>query len=146
MRRVETRPPSFPAAPEDEPIPVLEGKVWQVLCGDTDHWRVGIYSPALSRREDLGELERHDCPELFCLLRGRLVLVLADAAAPGGLRELTLEPGRPVLIEAPHGGFCPDGPHTGVALVVERDSFNTEYRGQQEWGPLLGCKRTTSRS
>jgi hypothetical protein len=133
MRQVQTRPPSFPDAPTDELLAVAEAQRWQVLCGDTGHWRVGIYAPSLSRREEIRELERHDCPELFCLLRGRLTLLLADAAAPGGVRELPLEVGRPVLVSSPHDGFCPDGPNTGVALVVERDSFDTEYRSAEEW-------------
>ena len=133
MRRVETRAPSFPTAAVDELLAAAEGRTWQVLCGDAGHWRVGIYAPALCRREEIRELERHDCPELFCLLGGRLTLVLADADAPGGLRELPLAVGRPVLVAAPHDGFCPDGPHTGAALVVERDSFDTEYRSPEEW-------------
>ena len=49
------------------------------------------------------------------------------------MREQPLEPGRPVLVASPHCGFCPDGPHTGVALVVERDAFTTEYRAPAEW-------------
>jgi hypothetical protein len=69
-------------------------------------------------------LELHDCPELFLLLSGRLTLLLAT---DGAIRQLPLEPGRPVLVTAPHCGFCPDGPHTGTAFVVERDSFDTTY-------------------
>ena len=38
-----------------------------------------------------------------------------------------------VLVKAPHSGYCPDGPHTGVAFVVERDAFETEYRTVEEW-------------
>jgi hypothetical protein len=132
MRRVETRPPSFPAVACDAPLSPTERAVWQVLCGDAGHWRGGLYSPALAGREEVRELERHDCPELFLLLRGRLTLVLADDGADGGARELALEAGRPVLVTAAHGGYCPDGPHTGVAFVVERDSFDTEYRPLQD--------------
>ncbi|MBM4371936.1 MAG: hypothetical protein FJ098_09795, partial [Deltaproteobacteria bacterium] len=76
------------------------------------------------------ELERHDCPELFLLLEGSLTLVLA---CDGELRDVALEPGRPILVEAPHGGYCPDGPYTGAALVIERDAFNTEYRDRGSW-------------
>lgn len=124
MRKVVTLPPSFPAAPLNELLAALPGQRWQVLCGDAGHWRVGLYSPGESRRGDIAELEQHDCPELFLLLSGRLTLVLEEA---GGVRELPLEAGRPVLVTAPHCGYCPDGPHTGLALVVERDSFETEY-------------------
>lgn len=130
MRLVSVTPPSFPAAAPDEPVAVTEGLRWQVLCGDAGHFRVGVFSPAATRADELAELERHDCPELFCLLEGRITLLLAG---PDGLRELELEPGRPVLVTSPHDGFCPDGPHAGRALVVERDAFTTEYRTPVEW-------------
>ncbi len=130
MRKVQTRRPSFPSAVTDAPIRSQEGVRWQVLCGDAGHWRSGLYSPPESRLEDVEELERHDCPELFLLVSGRVTLVLADGAE---LRELPLEPGRPVLVTEPHAAYCPDGPHGGVAFVVERDAFGTEYRGADEW-------------
>ena len=130
-RTVQIRPPSFPGAPTDRPLPVADDRVWQVLCGDADHWRVGVYSPAETDADQAGELERHTCPELFCLLSGHLTLTLSDGH--GGVRLLELRPGEPVLVTAPHAGFCPDGPHTGRALVVERDRFDTEYRTPEEW-------------
>ncbi len=133
MRKVQTRFPSFPEVPSDELLSPAEGQVWQVLCGDKDHWRVGLYSPALTTRAAVTELERHDCPELFLLLRGRLTLVLAAPEEPSGVRELALELGRPTLISVPHSGYCPDGAHQGVAFVVERDAFDTEYRAPAEW-------------
>jgi hypothetical protein len=131
MRVVSVEPPSFPEVAPNAPIPLPEDRTrWRVLCGDADHWRVGVYSPAATRADQLTELERHTCPELFWLLEGRLTLLLAG---PDGLRELPLEPGHPVLVTAPHDGFCPDGPHTGRALVVERDTFATEYRVPRGW-------------
>ena len=131
MRKVETRPPSFPVAPVDVPLGMRAGERWQVVAGDGGHWRVGMYSPENGRAADVSELERHDCPELFLLLSGRVTLVLSDGA--GGSREVPLEPGKPVLVESPHSAYCPDGPHTGLAFVVERDSFDTEYREVAEW-------------
>ena len=125
MRRVETRPPSFPEVTLNAPLEIEAGVRWQEICGDADHWRVGVYSPAEVSPGDVQELETHDCPELFWLLSGRLVLLMAR---DGELVEEELLPGRPILVSDPHCGFCPDGPHTGVALVVERDSFDTEYR------------------
>ena len=130
MRRVQVEPPSFPSAPTEAPLAPAPRALWQVLCGDRDHWRVGLYSPAVTRAQDCPELEQHDCPELFVLLSGRLTLLVAEA---GGLRELALTLGAPVLVTAPHTGFCPDGPHQGSALVVERDAFTTVYRGAAEW-------------
>lgn len=124
MRTVETRPPSFPSVEADAPIATQPGQVWQVLCGDRDRWRVGLYSPAVTDPDQITELEQHDCPEFFVLLEGRLSLLLAKNRK---IIELPLEVGKPILVSAPHAGFCPDGPHTGRALVVERDSFDTRY-------------------
>jgi len=126
---IQTRPPSFPEVEEGAPLSPESARVWQVLCGDAGHWRLGLYSPAETAADAINELEQHDCPELFLLLQGRLTLLLADADE---LRELELEQGKPVLVTAAHAGFCPDGPHTGTAVVVERDSFDTEYRPVDE--------------
>lgn len=130
MRKVTTRPPSFPAAPLNALISPEKKVRWQVLCGDGGHWRVGIYMPSEASRAEVVDLERHDCPEFFLLLSGALTLVLAEN---GEVRELPLEAGRPVLVTAPHSGFCPGGAHTGAALVVERDAFDTEYREEAAW-------------
>jgi hypothetical protein len=129
-RFVQTRAPSFPAVPPDAVLTPVDAQRWQVLCGDTAHWRVGLYSPDLASRDQVRELERHDCPELFLLLSGRLTLVLS---VDGRRTEVALEAGKPVLVVNPHNGYCPDGPHTGQALVVERDAFETEYRPVEEW-------------
>lgn len=129
-RFVKTEAPSFPAAPLDELLTPVAGERWQVMCGDEANWRVGVYSPGETCPADIAELEKHDCPELFLLLSGRVTLLLAK---DGRLQELPLDPGRPVLVDAPHCGFCPDGPHTGQAFVVERDRFDTEYRKPHDW-------------
>ena len=70
MRQVQTRPPSFPDAPLDALLAPQAEVCWQVLCGDHGHWRVGLYSPDLSSLAEVGELERHDCPDLFLRLSG----------------------------------------------------------------------------
>ncbi len=133
MRKVTVTPPSFPEVIFNE---LLQGKAlaggegieipeWEVLCGDAGHWRVGLFSPASTSALDVVELETHTCPEFFILLKGNIFLLLEDE--DGSRRTLALLPGRPVLVTAAHGGFCPDGPHSGVALVVERDAFTTTY-------------------
>lgn len=133
MRSVTVGPPSFPQAPENTDLSIVPDIRWQVLCGDEGHWRAGVYSPPESSRDELDELERHDCPELFLLIEGRLILA---CWVDGGIRELELQPGRPVLVTAPHSGYCPDGAHTGSAFVVERDILSTEYRTEKEWADL----------
>ena len=130
MRKVETRYPSFPGVETDASIAVQDQVIWQVLCGDRDHWRAGIYSHSDTSAAQIMELEKHNCPELFLLLEGKLTLLLAKDRK---LVELPLELGKPVLVRSPHAGFCPDGPHTGKAFVVERDEFDTEYDEQKAW-------------
>lgn len=130
MRTVHTQPPSFPDVAVNQPLDWPAAGRWHVVCGDTGHWRVGVYSPTKASVEEVTELERHDCPELFLLLEGRVSLLLVEDGAP---RVLELEPGRPVLVTAPHTGFCPDGPGTGTALVVERDTFRTDYDTVEAW-------------
>ncbi|HNZ02507.1 MAG TPA: hypothetical protein PLY68_05615 [Myxococcota bacterium] len=131
MRKVSTRRPSFPAVVFDSALAWPDGERWNVLCGDEGHWRCGVFSPPQSDVAQIDELEWHDCPELFLLLSGQVTLVLSDNA--GGVRELSLEPGRPVLVSSPHSAYCPAGSHSGVCFVVERDEFETEYRDIQEW-------------
>jgi len=131
MRFVQTDPPSFPDAPADTPLAPAPGERWQVLCGDAGHWRVGVYSPPEAGLGDVRELERHDCPELFLLVSGRVTLVLSDGR--GGVREVPLRAGEPISVAAPHSAYCPDGPHAGTCLVVERDAFRTEYREPAGW-------------
>ena len=123
-RKVSTERPSFPEVKVDELLNLEAGVRWQVACGDAGHWRVGFYSPGEASVQDIAELEHHDCPEFFLLMSGRVRLVLGNGES---YREVELEAGRPILVEAPHCGYCPDGPHTGVALVVERDTFETIY-------------------
>jgi len=130
MRKVSVDPPSFPVVDPDQPLVVEPGERWQVVCGDRGHWRAGVYSPSEASRDEIGELERHDCPELFLLLSGRVTLV---CFRDGAVDEIELQPMKPVLIESPHAGYCPDGPHTGTAFVVERDAFSTEYRAPDDW-------------
>ena len=101
------------------------GKKFQVMCGDRGHWRAGFSSPKFCRADQITELEKHSCPEMFLLLKGRVVMILDDGK---GEFELELEPMKPVIIAGWHRGYCPDGPHTGVAMIVERDGFSTICR------------------
>lgn len=126
MRKVTVFAPSFPAAPENELLAVTSETVWQVLCGDLAHWRCGLYSPAFCAGEQIKEFEEHTCPELFLLIDGQITLVLLEK--DGQRREISLCRGQPILVTKPHNGYCPDGPHTGRCLVVERDEFQTIYQ------------------
>ena len=90
---------------EVKALTVKPKKTWQVLCGDTSHWRAGVYSPPTSSFDEIHELEKHSC--------GELTLVIEE---------------KPVFINAWHNGYCPKGPYTGKAFVVERDEFITKYK------------------
>lgn len=124
-KRETTPVGSFPAFALHRGLPVKSGKRWQVVCGDLRHWRVGYYSPRESRPDQVKELEKHTCLELFLLLSGKMTLLIDDGK---GEREIPLQPGKPVMVKGWHSGYCPDGPHAGTALVVERDHFTTTYR------------------
>lgn len=130
MKTVRVERPSFPESVKNQLLSAEPNARWQVLAGDSEHWRVGVYSPAETDLDAIEELEKHDCPELFLLTSGRLHLVLA---VDGALQTVALEPGRPIVVTAPHSGYCPDGPHGGTALVIERDAFSTEYRSVSAW-------------
>jgi len=137
MKRViNVERPSFPDVKPDQLMGPFGAARWQVMCGDTGHWRAGLYSPPEMDASEVLKLEFHDCPEFFWLVSGRLVLVISDKK--GGTREIELKQGRPMLIESPHNGYCPDGPHTGQALVIERDEFSTEYRDIAKWNDETG--------
>ncbi len=98
----------------------------QLVCEDPDCWRASILSPGECSLLEIEELVHHDCPALFLLLEGHLTVVFASNA--GELHELPLEPGSPVLISAPHAACCPDGPHRGVALIVQRADLSTQLQ------------------
>ena len=123
-KRDKTEPGSFPAYATHRGLVARPQKEWQVLCGDNNHWRVGYYSPPQKSAAEVKRLEKHTCVELFLLLSGRVTLILDDGT---GERELELEPMKPVMVWDWHCGYAP-GPFTGVALVVERDSFTTVYQ------------------
>lgn len=123
--RVRVAAGSFPRFPLHRGLTARAKKEWQVLCGDRSHWRVGFYSPPQSRKDEIKRLEKHSCVELFMLLSGRLTLVIDEG---GGEYELPLKLHQPVMVIGRHSGYCPQGPHTGTALVVERDEFSTIYR------------------
>jgi hypothetical protein len=116
---------AFPDFPLHKLLCAKPGERWQVLCGDRKHWRVGFSSPAFTSPDEIDELEKHSCAEMFLLLKGRVVMILDDGH---GEFELELKPMQPVMVSGWHRSYCPDGPHTGVAAIVERDGFTTVYK------------------
>ena len=127
VKRDRTEAGSFPGFALHRGLVARPGKEWQVLCGDGNHWRVGYYSPPQGRGGEVKQLEKHTCVELFLLLSGKVTLIVDDGS---GEREVPLELLKPVMVAGWHSGYCPRGPFTGVALVVERDQFSTVYRSR----------------
>jgi hypothetical protein len=132
MKKVITEKPSFPKFNLNKLLTPHGKERWQVICGDEDHWRLGVYSPEYSQESDILELESHNCPELFILLEGRVSLLLFNEETKG-FETLELEQGKPIMVDTWHDGFCPDGPFTGKALVVERDQFETLYKNREDF-------------
>jgi len=124
MRKVTVKKPSFPNNGFQQFLKKEDKKVWQVLCGDEDHWRFGIYSPELASAEEVKELEKHTCPELFILISGSISLIVVENSIK---KIIELKQNEPILINTWHNGFCPNGKFTGQALVIERDQFETTY-------------------
>ena len=107
-----------------EVIEVSGRERWRVVFRDSDRWQLGIYVPENEKLEDIEFLEKHDCPELFILVDGRVTLVLSDGDR---LEEVEMEKGKAYVVEAWHNAYRPGGVH-GIALVVERPDVKTEYR------------------
>jgi hypothetical protein len=139
VKIVKTRYPSFPDAKTDNPLIIKKRRRWQVICGDRGHYRVGAYSPEFTSEKEIKVLEKHSCDEFFMLINGSMSLLLIDDR--GKEKILKLEPLKPVFVRDWHNGFCEKGQFTGMAIVVERDEFTTEYRTREE---LTRTKRKES--
>ncbi len=96
---------------------------WQVAF-DEGNWLLGIYRPEFGSREEVKELEKHDAPELFLLLEGRVVLLLQEEEEE--VKELELRAGEAVILDCWHNAYSPD--RSGQALVVERTGVRTEFK------------------
>jgi len=125
QKRVSTRKGSFPKFPLHKLLKSKPGKRWQVLCGDRNQWRIGLFSPSDSKNSGVKQLEKHSCVELFMLISGEQTLILDHGK---GEFELQLKLNQPVMVKGWHSGYSPKGPHKGVSFVVERDKFSTSYR------------------
>lgn len=118
--------PTF-KVPYNTPLTLKNKTLWQVICGEGANWRTGLYSPDIASAKEIKRLEKHSCSEFFILLSGKLNLLIENDAE-AGLKIIELEAFKPILINTWHSGFCPDGPYTGSALVVELGDFTTEYK------------------
>ncbi len=97
---------------------------WEIVFRDNDNWQVGIYSPEYTSREQIDVLEKHDAPELFYLVSGRIILVLSNDLKE--IREVEMEPKKIYIINEWHNAYRPNG-ENGLALVIEKPTIKTEY-------------------
>ncbi|MCP4134011.1 MAG: hypothetical protein GY754_23775 [bacterium] len=95
---------------------------WHVAFEDSGYWRTGIYKPECNSVEEIQELEKHTCPELFLCCGGKMGLLVSD----GSNEEIIhMEPGEAIELTEYHNGFAVDP--EGYFFVVERTDFSTEY-------------------
>jgi len=107
-----------------EIIRISPRKRWEVVFRDNDNWQVGIYFPEYTSREQIDVLEKHDAPELFYLVSGRIVLVLSNDLKE--IREVEMESGEIYIVNEWHNAYRPNG-EKGVAIVIEKVNIKTEF-------------------
>jgi len=92
-------------------------KFWNPLFRDKKNWLFGYFKPTARSLEELTYLELHKYPELFLLVKGRIVLTLKKNKN-SRIEELELKPGEVVIVNCWHNGYAlePDS----VSLVIER--------------------------
>jgi hypothetical protein len=127
--KVVVNPKLTPKITYNTPLTLKDKTLWQVICGDGANWRAGLYSPDIASVKEIKKLEKHSCPEFFMLVSGKISLLIeSDIKPEAGIKVIELEAFKPILVNTWHNGFCPDGPYTGSALVVELGEFTTEYK------------------
>jgi hypothetical protein len=107
---------------KDIPRKLRPTRRWEVFSYDQGYWRTGIYKPDALASDDVLELEKHSCPELFICLGGRAGLVIYDGETE---KAVEFEPGAELLVSDYHNGFQID--RESFFLVIERTAFSTDY-------------------
>ena len=107
-------------------IDISSKERWKVVFEDPGRWRIGLYKPEFKSLEEISYLEKHDRPELFLLLDGRMVLVVQQGGSDK-IQEVELRRGRLYIVEEWHNGYRPGGCE-GIALVVEAHDTKTIYK------------------
>ncbi len=99
-----------------------QGQRWKIHFKDENHWLLGVWIPEFNSREEVDYLEKHSYPELFLLLKGRIVLLVSEDGK--NIEELELKAGEPVIVYGWHNGYKIGD---GEALIVEFDGNTTEF-------------------
>lgn len=106
-------------------IAVKGDKRWRVVFKDSDRWLCGIYVPEFKSKKEITYLERHDGPEMFYLIDGKVTLVLKDE--DGRERKVPLSKRKLVIVDEWHNAYRPGGAR-GIALVIEKIGNKTWKR------------------
>lgn len=104
-------------------IPIKSKFRWRVVFQDTGSWRCGFYVPENKSKDEIEVLEKHNIPEFFLLIEGRVSLLIKENEK---LKVLPLKKNEIAIVDTYHNGFSPKG-KKGIALVIERDTFKTIY-------------------
>ncbi|MEM2180369.1 MAG: hypothetical protein QXP32_06100 [Nitrososphaeria archaeon] len=105
-------------------IPTGSNKRWNVVFKDDYRWQCGIYVPEYSSKDEVTYIEKHDGPELFYLIEGKIVLVLS--ADGKSFVEVPIEKSIIYVVNEWHNAYRPNGVE-GIALVIEKTNVKTEF-------------------
>jgi len=98
-------------------------KRWRVLYNE-GNWLCGLYKPEFRRKNEVVILERHNAPELFLLIDGKITLLVKRDR--GRLRELKMKKGEVIVLTDWHNAYSPDA--RGEAIVIEKNGVKTTFK------------------
>lgn len=105
-------------------IEIKPKKRWEVIF-QSYGWRAGIYVPENTSLQEVSYLEKHDKPELFYLIRGKIILVISKDGET--LEKVEMDKGKIYIVTEWHNAYRPMDCE-GIALVVEAPDIETVYR------------------
>ena len=104
--------------------PLQSKKRWKVIFRHKNNWLCGIYVPEFTDSSEIQKFEKHNGPELFLLLQGKVTLVLLKHKK---YKEIPLKKHEIVIVNTWHNAYRPKG-SKGVVLVIERDNISTQWK------------------
>jgi len=105
-------------------IPVRPKQRWEVVFEENGKWRCGIYVPEYTSKNQVECLEKHNAPELFLLVKGKIVLLLSHDSKE--VVEVPMKEEVVYIVDEWHNAYRPNG-EEGVALVIERTDIETKF-------------------
>lgn len=105
-------------------ISLQSKKRWKVIFRHKNNWLCGIYIPEFTDACEIQKFEKHNGPELFLLLQGKVTLVLLEG---NKRRKVPLKKDEVVIVNTWHNAYRPKG-GKGVVLVIEKDNISTRRK------------------